>query len=335
MKFDFRIYSIVSATIIGAVGAINWLIDPLWYGQGNRLTGQNFAFNERISKTNQFLRTKTKNYDCLILGSSRVIMLRASQFEGENCFNYAFKGGSVDEFIEYAQFAKEQGLSPKTVYVGVDGYNFVKEEKFNKEGSQIEKVKQTSFFHAYFSLDVFTFSAMTLLGMSPGPANYYNQNFEVEEFPNKPSYSPAFHPPQPPQECDLSRVQLYQQVQAIFPEAKIVGYVPPRSAWAVVNETYERDLMNCYIEGFYQVAQLYDRFYDFSIPSEMTKDPKNTWDGSHFSNAVNDQIAEMLGGQPMMFGIQVDQYSHEDYRLQYTQELTTFMNDQGKLIVSH
>ncbi len=334
MAFDFRIYSAVSATLIGVVGAVNWLIDPLWYGQGNRLTGQNFAFNERISKTNQFLKTKTQNYDCLILGSSRVIMLRASRFENQNCFNYSFKGGSVDEFIEYAQFAKDQGIQPNTIYVGVDGYNFVKEEKFNKEGSQLEKVKQTSFYHAYFSLDVLTFSAMTILGMSPGPVNYYNQAFEVEEFNQKPTYNPAFYPPQPPQECDLSRVQLYQQLKDIFPQAKWVGYVPPRSAWSVVNETYERKLMSCYLEGFYQVAQRYDHLYDFSIPSNITKDPKNTWDGSHFSNAINDQITDKLQGKSIEFGVQVDQQSYEEYRSRYLRELITFMEEKGGFIVN-
>ncbi len=331
MGFDFRIYSLVSAVLVGLVGTINWLIDPLWYSQGNRLTGQNFAFNERLSKTNQFLKTKDQNYDCIIFGSSRVITLKASRFNNHNCFNYSFKGGSVDDFVDYAQFVKQQGIQPKTIYVGVDGYNFVKQKKFNKASSELDQVQRSSIYHAYFSLDVFTFSAMTLLGMSPDPANYYNQEFETEEFKNRPTYTPAFHPPQPPQECDPSQIKKYQQLKAVFPQAEFIGYVPLRSAWAVVTETYERNLMNCYLQSFYQVSQLYTHLYDFSIPSQVTKDPKKTWDGSHFSTSVNDKIVDILQGKPPTFGVQVDQHSYEEYRSQYLRELKTFMEEQGEL----
>ncbi|MGB3533505.1 MAG: hypothetical protein WBA13_08300 [Microcoleaceae cyanobacterium] len=331
MRFNFQIYGLISAILIGLVSGINWLIDPLWHSKGNRLTGQNFAFNERLSKTNQFLKTKDNNYDCIIFGSSRVITLNASTFENQNCFNYSFKGGFVEDFVQYAQFIKEQGIQPKTVYIGVDGYNFVKREKFEKANSELAQVQRSSFYDAYFSLDVFTFSAMTLLGMSPDPANYYNQQFEPAEFDNKPTYTPAFHPPQPPQECDPSQIEQYQQLKQIFPDSEFIAYVPLRSAWAVVTETYERNLMDCYLESFYQISQLYTHLYDFSIPSQITKDPKNTWDGSHYFTWVNDEVVEILQGKPPNFGIQVDQYSYEEYRDQYLQALKKFMEEKGEL----
>ncbi|NJL10693.1 MAG: hypothetical protein HC908_12365, partial [Calothrix sp. SM1_7_51] len=107
-QFNFKLFFAVVTLLIGSVSAVNWLVDPLWYGAGNRLTGKNFAFNERVSKTNLFLRNKHKNYDCLILGSSRVIALNASNFQGKTCFNYSIKGGEVPDFIGVAKFVKEQ-----------------------------------------------------------------------------------------------------------------------------------------------------------------------------------------------------------------------------------
>ncbi len=333
MSFSFKIYSFVASGLIGTVGLTNWLIDPLWYSQGNQITGQNFPFNERISKTNLILNTKDKNYNCLILGSSRVIALKASKFKNESCFNYSFKGGWADDFVEYAQFAKDQGINPETVYVGVDGFNFVKENKFNEQGSAASQSATPSIFQAYFSLDVLTFSAMTILGMSPDSANYYNNNFEIEEFENPPEYKPSFYEPLEAQSCDLSRVEVYGKLKEIFPNAKLVGYVPPRSAWAVVLETYDRDLTNCELEGIYQVAQIYDEMYDFSIPSSITKEPDHTYDGSHFTPEINDLVAKIMQGKKDddLFGIRVDNYRLNQYKSIYKREIKTFLEEQNQI----
>ena len=75
MKSYLKIYLPLVTTILVLAGAINWLIDPLWYNKGNRITGRNFSFNERISKTNLLLNSDTRTYDCLILGSSRTTLL--------------------------------------------------------------------------------------------------------------------------------------------------------------------------------------------------------------------------------------------------------------------
>ncbi|HEY9301247.1 MAG TPA: hypothetical protein VIQ31_33770 [Phormidium sp.] len=80
-KFSFLVFGCVTAGVLGTIGTLNYLVDPLWYSSGNRLTGENFPFNERISKTNLFLRSNTQDYDCLIVGSSRVIALNSSEFK--------------------------------------------------------------------------------------------------------------------------------------------------------------------------------------------------------------------------------------------------------------
>ncbi|MEB3279098.1 MAG: hypothetical protein VKK42_09305 [Lyngbya sp.] len=318
---------------MGTVGLTNWLIDPLWYSQGNRITGKNFPFNERISKTNLLLRTKDQNYNCLILGSSRVIALKASKFKNERCFNYSFKGGLADDFVEYAQFAKDAGINPETIYVGVDGFNFVKQNKFNEQGSNPSESATQSIFQAYFSLDVLTFSAMTILGMSPDSANYYNKKFEIEEFEKPPEYKPQFDEPLGEQSCDISRVEIYGKVKEIFPNAKLVGYVPPRSAWAVILETYDRNLTNCELEGIHKVSQIYDEMYDFSIPSSITKEPDNTYDGSHFTPEINDLVAEIMQGEKYdkLFGVRVDNYSLNQYKSTYKMEMKKFLEEQNQI----
>ena len=58
-KFSFSLYGLVTSFLLGSVAGINWLIDPLWYSHGNILTGKNFAFNERITKTKLKIKRTT------------------------------------------------------------------------------------------------------------------------------------------------------------------------------------------------------------------------------------------------------------------------------------
>ena len=332
-QFSFKLYGLVSSIFLGSVVAINWAIDPLWYRHGNILTGKNFTFNERITKTNLFLRTKDKaNYNCIVLGSSRVTALRTSNFKTDRCFNYALKGGEIPDFVNYAESLKNEGVEPEIVYIGVDGLNFVAKERKKQEPLNLDTLTTKSPIEAYLSADVLLFSAMTLLGISPDPGNYYDRDFEPVDFASPPEYIPGFYKPAPPQKCDLSSVETFANLKKIFPKAKFVGYVPPRSAWSMINDTYGRDLMDCYLLGFYELSKNYDEMYDFSAPSTITKNPDNTFDGSHYSVTVNNKIAQILQGEEIEdFGIKVNKYSFDEYRNLYRQKLKNFLAENNQL----
>jgi hypothetical protein len=330
--FSFKLYGLIVSLVLGTVGGINWLVDPMWYSHGNLVTGKNFAFNERITKTNLFLRTKDQaNYDCLILGSSRVIGLKASNFQDNKCFNYALKGGEIDDFVNYSRALKEKGLNPKKVYIGVDGLNFVPKTKTKHSDFDLDSIKTKSPLQGYLSADVFLFSIMTLLGVSPDPGNYYDRNFEPADFAHPPIYKPAFYKPLPPQQCDLDPVSEFASLRDIFPNAEFIGYVPPRSAWSMINDTYGRDLMDCEITVFYKLSQIYDAMYDFSIPSEITKNPIHTFDGSHYSVEVNNEVAAILEGKSDSFGIRIDRYDFQEYRRLYFAKLREFLAENNQL----
>ena len=331
-KFSFGLYGLITSLLLGSVAGINWLIDPLWYSHGNILTGKNFAFNERITKTNLFLRThEQENYNCVILGSSRVTALRASEFD-RNCFNYALKGAEIPDLIGYANFLKEEGVEPEVIYVGIDGFNFVEKERKEQPTVSIASLQTQSPLQAYLSADVLLFSAMTLLGVSPDPGNYYDANFEPVDFANPPVYNAEFYKPAYEQKCDLAPVETYVGLREFFPEAKFVAYVPPRAAWSMVNDTYGRGLMDCYLTAFHNLSQNFDAMYDFSIPSAITKNPDNTFDGSHFSVETNNRVAKILQGEvDNSFGIRVDEYSFTDYRQTYRRALRDFLAENQEL----
>lgn len=324
---NFGLFGFSTALTMAIVAGLNWAVDPLWFGRGNQVTRHNFDFpDERILKTNLFLNTKEQaQYDCLILGSSRTNALRPSAFGDEQCFNYSFKSGHIEEFSDYAEFVKRQGITPRKVYVGVDEFNFL--EVFDYQSRPIEEVATDSAFSAYFVNGALLFSLKTLLEMSPNDATYYDRNFEMQVVDNPRVYEPNLDEPVPASfvTCDLSKVQLYKELREQFPDAEVIAYVPPRAAWKVVSETYEAGFLDCVLEGFHEVAQYYDAFYDFSIPSAITADPQYTYDGSHYYPEITDEIAGFLQGEELDFGVQVSDMNFEEYDQAYRQAIYTFL----------
>ncbi|MGK7890357.1 MAG: hypothetical protein AB4042_13560 [Leptolyngbyaceae cyanobacterium] len=335
MKSYLKIYLGLSVSAIGVIGFLNWLVDPLWYGDGNRLSSRNFAFNERVSKTNLFIQTQSEeNYDCLIFGSSTATLLRPSSFAQHHCFNYAFSAGRVEEFVEYGQYAKEQGIEPDIVYVGIDPFNF---SLSLSEFSGMAPIDTQPIHQAYLSWDVFLFSLRTLFEESPYPRYYDSRrDFESDIIESPPRYQPEFTDTAPRNGCQSEKAALYDELRQVFPNATFVGYVPPYSGWYVVNEMYTPGGLDCYIESVYEVANGFDHFYDFAIPSEITTRIDNTYDGSHYYPEVHQSVAEVMQSEVTDFGFDVKGSSISDYRGAYRDGITEFLvrEDQDERLAS-
>ncbi len=289
------------AALVSTAGAIaglslivNLVVDPLWFLHGNIVTGMNFAFNERVAKMNQFL-PKMKEYDCLIMGSSRATLLPERQFRGHRCFNLAFSGGRINEFLLYAQYLRARGLAPSLLIIGVDPYNFVGPmpdpdvPDFIRTGADPPSLLRT-----YLSLDALDFSIRELEGDSPHH-RYYDRDLNCRIL----ARARAYHPPRvltplpEPSEVHVERAALYVQLRHMFPTARAVGYVPPVSAWTIARVSLSADL-DGYLTALGRVAAAFDEFLDFGIPSTITATPSDTYDGSHYSEAVNARIAVAL-----------------------------------------
>jgi hypothetical protein len=66
--------------------------------------------------------------------------------------------------------------------------------------------------------------------------------------------------------------------------------------------------------------------YDFSIPSEVTSNPENTFDGSHFFPFIQSKITKLLNDEGMEFGINVKGFSREAYIQSYRNQVQNFQS---------
>ena len=310
-----------------ATFVLNYVVDPLWHHGGNKITGRNFAFNERLSKINHYLKSP-QSYDCIILGSSRTTLINEKLFADYRCFNLAFSAATAGELIEYARYINAVGRQPKFALIGVDGRNFWREREDSKSPVFIrELLEPPSMFQDYFNLTSLWWSIRTLLNDSPH-SRYYQRNFEPGILP-----VPEFKPPA----CvTLSNSGLrykpdtlsdYRSLRALWPGTRLVGYVPPIAAIELAPLYFDGTLAD-YTKVIYAAAAVFDEFYDFSLPSSVTADPSLSYDGDHYNLQVNQKIAAIVAGKlpSSGFGMAVTVTSQSVYQSQFQRAVNAYIN---------
>ncbi|MGV8996017.1 MAG: hypothetical protein ACOH12_03615 [Parvibaculaceae bacterium] len=321
-----RYLAILTATVITCLAVaftFNAVVDPLWYFSGNRIAPVNFAFNERISKVN-LIAGHESEYDCVIFGDSRVTLLPASAVKGYKCFNFAFSAGEINEFVPFASWLKERGLNPKLVIVGVSAGNFRKRNPtYNIPDFIRDDRNPIPAIIKYLSLDVVGMSWRTLFGTTPID-RVYSRDFQclvavtTPYDPHKPIrdlHSGPFDAREP--------LEQYKTLRSTFPSAKFVGYAPPISAWAIADYA-KINWLESYTKAITDAATVFDRFIDASVPSDITIDPANTYDGTHYSRDVNEVIATKLFTDDISPALDVKSLSWNQMMAIYRQRLNTY-----------
>ena len=291
-----------AGVIVVSCFALNCLVDPLWYLQGNRITGINYAFNERLAKLIRLL-PRLNDYDCIIFGTSRATLLPEEQAEGHRCYNLAFSDGQASEYLPYARYLRQRGFAPSLLIVEIRRSELIGPElpaeipDFVRSGQP-----PPSILTSYLTLDALEFSIRTL--REDGPHHrFYDKGFqaELEVRSKKRWYRPpaAIEPAPPPYDFHPERAARYRELRQLFPAARAIGFVPAESAWrmAAFSATAAFDP---YLAVITEIAASYDGFLDFSAPSGLTlsKAPTDTYDGMHYSRAVNGRVlADLLANR--------------------------------------
>ncbi|MDO8287732.1 MAG: hypothetical protein Q7T44_00790 [Parvibaculum sp.] len=323
-----RYLTTVTATTLLCLAAaftFNALVDPLWYYSGNRFAPINFAFNERLSKVN-LIAGRESEYDCVIFGDSRVTLLPADRIADYKCFNFAFSAGAVNEFVAYSKWLQTRGFAPKLVIVGVSAGDFRRRTPPRNIPEIIsENRNPTPAIIKYLSLDVIGMSWRTLFGTTPID-RIYNRDFQClvavttpydTRKPIRDIHSGPFDTREP--------LDQYRALREIFPSAKFVGYTPPISAWAIADYA-KINWLESYVHALIDAASVFDAFVDASVPSDITVEPANTYDGTHYSSGVNAEIASKLLSNATAPALNLKGMDIEGVLSVYHERLKTYSN---------
>lgn len=308
--------------IAGAVLAINLLVDPLWYLKGNVISGVNYQFNERHSKAYVFQKNPD-TYDCVIFGSSTGSLINGTKIRGHSCFNLSFAHGNATEFATYANFVERHQKNIRLVVVSIDPYTLVDRKLEDRSPPFVQYLDRQppSMLSSYLALDTLLFSLKGLTGERQTGV-YYRSDFTAAIHPKSPTYEPEetlggefrkeFHHDPTDVFSDRS-FDSFREIRRLFPGAHFVGVVPPIAAQYVGFLRLSKNL-NDLLEVKHRLARLFDRFYDFSLPSYVTKNPDNTYDGAHFDLHWYDHVVASINGEANALSLPVHKLSLERYR---------------------
>lgn len=292
----FRIYGVwllaTAGVILAACFTVNCLVDPLWYLNGNVLTGINYPFNERMATMIRFL-PRMHDFDCVIFGTSRASLLPEEKIKDHRCYNLSVSDGQASEYLIYAKYLRARGFSPSLIMVDVKRAEFIGPEQAQEVPDFVRNgTAPPSIFATYLSLDALDFSIRTLRGDAPHH-RYYDRDFhaQLEVRSKRHRYDPKspIEPTPPPFEVHPERAAAYVELRRQFPETRAIGYIPPESAWRIA-AFWLTGQLDPYLAAIGQVASAYDEFLDFSIPSALTESREGTYDGSHYARPVNARV---------------------------------------------
>ncbi len=311
-----------SIIICTTVFSINLFFDPLWYENGNQLEPVNYMFNERLSKTNQYLKQrKTRDYNCIIFGSSRTTLFNESLLdEPYRCFNFSFSAGRIKEFIAFAKWIKNKAEDPQYVILGIDDFNFVNlDEPLNIPDFIKTQSNPPNIYYSYLSLDALKMS-MKLWFHSKDDPRIYDREFIGTVASNPPQYQPILH--ETAVKLRPQAIQDYKELRSLFPHSIFLGYVPPISAWITVSKSQKE--IDSFLNAVYTISEFVDDLYDFSVPSDVTANPRATYDGSHYFPKTNNEIVRRITGKTIDFGIRVNKLSKPTYIEHYQSQIDQF-----------
>ena len=332
----------ITGVVLVAILAVNLVFDPMWFLGGSRF-GVNYAFNERISKTNLLLDAP-EAYDCIIFGSSRTTLLDANAIEGHRCFNYAVSQATDADLDAQLRYLKPLLPELALLIVGVDSYLLARDDPGLANGvPHFMRTLQRppDLFSTYLSLDALDFSWRTLRRTPPN-ARYYDERFVVGVVEGAGPYEPSpeieIGAPRkrterfdqfPAGPFSVERAAVYDRVRAAYPDARSVGYVPPVTAHYAARVHFAGHL-DSLLAATAAAARRFDAFYDFSVPSPLTEDAANTYDGGHFYPAANDRVAAVLSGagEPEL-AMAVHTLDAQAYRAAYTRRVESYVAQRG------
>jgi hypothetical protein len=302
----------------------NCLVDPLYFFKGDLIRHRSHPYDDRIATIARY-RKNPGQYDCIILGSSRTTFLDPHSIKNHRCANFATVGAGADAVLTYADYIKNvMDIHPGIVIIGVDGFR----DDASRAGlPDFVKSKESlpSLFYYYSSLEVFIFSLKHTLF----PEDY--QIFADRNF-RKHQTTALINSNKFAKENKVSIImggnntpgmrfqRDYQSLRNLFPDARLIGFIPPIAPGPIYT-AYNRSGLNGFFNTAYAFSSAFDDFYDFSVPSSVSTDLGQTYDGNHYTAETYDIISDVIFKKQPNFGIHVTGLTLPQYEFKYIEKM--------------
>ena len=328
-----KIYMTITLSVIALFALFNYTIDPLWtFCHSNRYNNAQPGFDERQLKTNRAYFCGLKQYNALLLGSSRVTYINQHDFKTMQVFNYSGVSMYPIEYKGWIDQAKKIKGGPfKTIIIGVDfwGSNagpFAQQQMSNTPPPSHYLDTTKSFLYRYkmlFTMDTLDRSIESIEhSTNPGTTDYTRDNVKKTIKVSAARKQNAVNT-----QISLYRNRFYgggyrynTKMKAYFerlkrenPDTRFIIFTTPIAA-DLFRILVESGNLPDYERWMTQLVDTFGEVYDFMGVNTITDNPENYADLHHFYPSIGTLIADRVTGVknsaiPKDFGILVTKKS--------------------------
>ncbi len=320
-------------SVISLFALFNYTIDPLWtFCHSNRYNHAQPGFDERQLKTNRAYFCGLKQYDALLLGSSRVTYINQHDFKTMKVFNYAGVSMYPVEYKGWIDQAKKIKGGPfKTIIIGVDfwGSNagpFAQHQMNNTPSPSHYLDVTQSFLYRYkmlFTMDTLNRSIESIEhSKHPGTTDYSRENVKSTIKVSAARKQSAVNT-----QISLYQNRFYGRGYRYNKEMKryleALKQDNPKTRFVIFTTPISADLFKILVQSgnlpdyerwMTQLVEVFGEVYDFMGVNSITSYRNNYADLHHFYPYIGTLIADRLTGTensalPDDFGILVNKES--------------------------
>lgn len=323
-KFTITTLLLIAICIM-PIAIFNYLIDPMWtFGSNNQYNQIQTVINERQQKTNDLYFNK-REYDTLLIGSSRTTYINQNEFSNRKVYNYAVADLSFKDYNHMIEFAKSQkGFNVDTIIIGVDFFKTSVSETSADSNftTYIDQAKEP--FYRYknlLSLDILNYSRynfnLSNVGEIVEPRNYNRANVaeayqidneqrekETGEKINK--FRNEFYKDEK-YEYNKEFKEMLETIKKNNPDTEFIIFTTPIYT-GLFDALIEEGRYPDYVRWLEDITEVFDEVYHFMYPNSVTNNINNYFDGHHFYPKVGSMIAHVINGErsvevPEDFGV--------------------------------
>lgn len=320
--------------IVGFVGGVNYVVDPLWtFSHQNKFNQIQSGFDERQQKTNKIYFDKSLNYNGILLGSSRATFINQNYFNTNmKIFNYASSSMFPYEYKGYLDFAKRvKGKDLDYVVIGADffGSKVPRDVKFEKPEFYIKNTINS--FYQYKSLlssDLFIKSVKNIKNIKLHPESFYSRdNIKTKTKPSEAKRIKAFKTNLKRHTDELSGSK-YTYNEDYFNILKIIKQENPTTKFIIFTSPITADLISSILtkgnnfenhkRWLNEIVEVFGEVYDFCGVNSITKNVYNYPDDDHYYAPIGKLVSHKISGVkdaniPKDFGVLVTKQNIDEH----------------------
>ena len=341
-----KIFVVLSFVGVGFVGAVNYVVDPLWtFSHNYTFNNKQNGFDERQQKTNYVNFKDMNKYKGVLLGSSRTTHINQNDFKDMNIFNYASSSMYPYEYQGYIDFFKKNILEDlKYIIIGADFYGICIPKDVKFENPEVYFGHSEDFAYRYkmlLSWGALKNSLKNIKNHIKEPKAYYSRFnvkyavkvSEKERYArytkNLKRHTESFMKNK--YEYNNDYIHILESLKNDNPNTKIIFFTSPITADLLVSIIKNGNKLNEYKEWLRLIVRKFGKVYHFMDINSVTTNLQNYPDDDHFYDNVAEMVANKISNFynkdiPVDFGIKLNKTNIDTYLEGFEIQLKSYKN---------